>query len=207
MNAQHMVHILDDDANVRKSLAFVLESAGLACTTHESGRDFLEAPHADCPSALILDLQMPGLNGVELLREMKNFSKMTMPVVVLSGTGSVPLAVQSMHLGVYDFLEKPADHEVLLEKLREALELDAARRDKDAVAAEARRRLAELTDRERQVFELICEGKSNKQMAATLGISIKTVSIHRWHMMRKMQATNAAEVMLLAASVNSVLIG
>jgi FixJ family two-component response regulator len=199
MSEQQMVHIVDDDESVRKSLAWILESANLPFTEYSSGYEFLDEAKANVPSCLILDLQMPELSGIDVLKMMKVSPRLTMPVVVLTGTGSVVTAVQSMRLGVHDFLEKPVDHETLLAKVREALTLDKTRRAHEAEVSGIKSRVALLTGREREVLQFICGGKSNKQIAAALGISIKTVTIHRWHMMKKMQANTATELMLLAA--------
>jgi FixJ family two-component response regulator len=198
MNTPHMVYILDDDAGVRKSLGWMLESNGLHFTAYDSAFTFLQEAQANCPSCLILDLQMPGMSGIDVLRHLKTRQDLHMPTIILSGSGSIGAAVESLKLGAHDFLEKPVNHEPLLTWARDALAKDAIYRGQQAREAVLKGRLNQLTDREREVLGLLCEGKSTKEMASKLNISIKTVSIHRWHLMKKMQVSSATEAVRLA---------
>ena len=198
MSVQHMVYIVDDDPGIRKSLSWMMEQEGLLFSAYQSAEAFLEHAGSAGAACLILDMCLPDMNGLELLKVMKSRPELCMPAIAFSGFGTVATAVETMKLGVRDFLEKPVQPEVLLEKVRESLAADVERRLRDACKADVKNRVALLTDRERQVLNLICEGKSTKEIAATLDISTKTVSIHRWHLMRKMQAGSATEVVSLA---------
>lgn len=198
MNSEQMVYILDDDVGVRKSLGWMLETCGYAFEAFSTPVEFLNEVKVGCPSCLLLDMNMPGMKGNAVLREITRQPKLCMPVIILTGSGNVAAAVECIKLGALDFLEKPVDHEVLLARLRYALASDAARREKDSETASLRRRVALLTDREREVLNFLCEGKSTKEMASRLSISTKTVSIHRWHLMKKMQVGSATEAVRLA---------
>jgi two-component system response regulator FixJ len=198
MGGQDMVYVVDDDASVRKSMAWMFRMAGLLCETFESGDEFLRQADATRPTCLVLDMHLPGMGGVEVLRQLQGRPDLAMPVIIVTGKGDVPTAVQCLKMGVHDFLEKPVDHDVMLAKIRECHAADAARRADDAEHADARSRLRQLTERERDVMQLICTGHSTKQIAARLGISDKTVSVHRWHLMKKLQAGSATEVVHIA---------
>lgn len=203
MSFEQLVYVLDDDQSVCDYLATVLQAAGLPCATFTSGAAFLADARVTCPSCLILDLRLSKMSGVEVLLQMKSRSDLSMPVIVLSGTGNISVAVQSMKLGVHDFLEKPVDQKVLLEKVREALAIDVAFRAQATRKSLVQIRLDRLTDREREVLHLLCEGKSSKQMSMMLNISVKTVAIHRWHMMKKMQASSATEAVHMVHVANN----
>ncbi len=198
MNTEHMIYIVDDDAGFRKSLVWMLENEKLTCCAVESAAEFLSLSKANCPSCLILDMYMPGMAGMELLNEMSTRPGLLMPVIVLTGVGSIASAVQSMKLGARDFLEKPIDHQDLLQKVHQALASDAAHRERADQMSEMRQRISQLTQRERQVLKLLCEGNSSKQMGLKLNISAKTISIHRWHLMKKMGAASATEAVQFA---------
>jgi FixJ family two-component response regulator len=201
MKTEQIIYVLDDDASVCKYLAAMFEAAGLRCVTFESGAAFLAEAQVNRPSCLILDLHLSQMSGVDVLLEMDARQIKSMPVIVLSGTGNVSVAVQSMKLGVHDFLEKPVDHKLLLAKVREALLIDMASRAQATRRSIVQARLDRLTDREREVLRLLCEGKSSKQMSTLLKISVKTVAIHRWHMMKKMEASSATEAVHMVHSV------
>jgi len=198
MSSQRTVYILDDDWAARHSLELMLESDGLHYASYESGEEFLEEARPGGPSILILDMMLPGLSGLDVLERTRTRPGLAMPVIAVTAAASVVTAVRSMKLGAYDFLIKPVDRGLLLERVREALAADADRRQRELGKAASRSRVAELTEREREVLGLLCTGKSNKQMAMMLNISIRTVAIHRWHLMKKMQATSAAEAVRIA---------
>jgi two-component system response regulator FixJ len=198
MESAQMVYVLDDDEGVRKSLQWLFEANGLRSTGFETPGEFLAEAEPDCPSCLILDMNLTQSNGSAVLREIRARPQLMMPVICLSGVGTVAIAVESMRLGARDFLEKPIDHELMLHKVREALDADAAQRQRIAHAASLKQRIDLLTEREREVLALLREGKSSKEMAVALKISVKTVSIHRWHLMKKMQASNATEAANIA---------
>jgi two-component system response regulator FixJ len=199
MSEGAIVYVVDDDRGMRKSLGRVMESAQLRVKLYESAdqflRDYTAAP--ETAGMLVLDMQMPGMHGVELLRQLRSRG-IHLPVVVVTGAGTIPIAVESMKLGVVDFLEKPVDHRTLLNKIEQALARDAAQRVEASEATTIRQRLAQLTAREREVLDLIIRGNSNKQIASALEISIKTVAIHRANVMVKAGAVNTADLVRMS---------
>ena len=191
------VFVVDDDAGLRKSICMALEAAELSVKSYPSAEQFLAdyndpaaAAHAGC---VVLDLSMPGMSGLELLRHLRS-QGINLPVLVVSGTGTVPKAIEAMKLGVVDFMEKPAEHRVVVQKVQEALAKDAMQRATAAEVDAIRQRFAALTDRERELLKLVINGRSNKQIAQDMGISIKTVANHRAHLMEKTGALNAADL-------------
>lgn len=187
------VYVVDDEAAVRRALAALMETAGLAVAGFPSAEAFLEAVAPDARGCLLLDVRMPGMGGVALQRRL-NAAGYTLPVVVVSGHGDVPLAVEMMHQGAADFVEKPFDGRALLERVRELLEADAAAAERSRQVQAIREGLARLTARERDVFEAVIDGKPTKAIADELGISPRTVDVHRYHLMEKLGARNAAEL-------------
>jgi len=198
MNPDRMVYILDEDAGMRKSLAWVLESAGIQCALYGSASVFLNEAQVHCPSCLILDMHMAGMSGLNVLKEVHNRPELSMPTMILTACGTVTAAVDCMKAGACDFLEKPIEPKILLEKVQELLDRDTVNRARAARSTAMKQRVNKLTDREREVLGLLCEGNSTKQMAYKLNISIKTVSIHRWHLMKKMQVSSATEAVHFA---------
>jgi len=203
MNLEKMVYILDDDAGVRKSLAWVLESAGLQCAVYKSASVFLNEAQVLCPSCLILDMHMTGMTGLDVLKEIRNRPDLSMPTMILTAADTVTTAVDCMKAGACDYLEKPIDPQILLDKVQELLDRETVSRAQGARRTAMKQRVDQLTDREREVLGLLCEGNSTKQMAHKLNISIKTVSIHRWHLMKKMQVSSATEAIHLAFSAKA----
>lgn len=187
------VFVVDDDAAVRDQTSGLLDGAGLPHRAFESAEAFLRQVPPDVPGCLILDHSMPGMTGLELVVKMRE-QVYTLPVLMVSGAGSVALAVEGMKLGLFDYLVKPADPAVLLSKVRAALELDARRRAAAAELNEIRARLTTLTAREQELLELIVRGLPNKNIATELGISIKTVENHRGSLMAKTGAANVADL-------------
>ena len=203
MNPEKMVYILDDDAGVRKSLAWVLESAGFQCDVYGSASVFLNEAQVLCPSCLILDMHMPNMTGLDVLKEIRNRPDLSMPTMILSAADTVTTVVDCLKAGACDFLEKPIDPPLLLKKVTHLIDQDTVSRAEGALRNAMQQRVDHLTDREREVLGLLCEGNSTKQMAQKLNISIKTVSIHRWHLMKKMQVSSATEAIHLALSAKS----
>ncbi len=197
-----VVFVVDDDAGMRKSTTLLLEAASLPHIAYESANEFLADYRPDAPGCLLLDLHMPGMSGMELIERLRAQSCL-LPVLVVSGTGTIPMAVQGMKLGVLDFLEKPVNPEVLIPKVRAAILLDAQRRADAAGQAQLRQRLSSLTARERELLKLLVGGASNKLIAADLGISIKTVENHRAHIMEKTGAFNAADLVRISLLAES----
>jgi two-component system response regulator FixJ len=199
----YTVHIVDDEEPVRKSLAFLLATAGFTVRLHESATAFLAAAASIREACLVTDLRMPDMSGVDLLRQLQA-RKIRLPAIVITGHGDVPMAVEAMKAGALDFIEKPFDDDVLIAAIkRAATTLDAGpaiREDVDAIHA----RLALLTERERQVLSGVVAGLPNKSIAYDLEISPRTVEVHRASVMSKMQAKSLPELvrMVLAANQN-----
>jgi two-component system response regulator FixJ len=188
-----VVHIIDDDVAVRQSLAFLLSTAGFAVRVHESATAFLEVLPFAQVGCIVTDIRMPEMDGLELQRRLRA-SKISVPVIVITGHGDVALAVEAMKSGAADFIEKPFDDEVLIGAIRSAL----ARRTEDARgearAAEIRSRLGLLSAREREVLGGLVAGKANKVIAYDIGISPRTVEVYRANVMTKMQADSLSEL-------------
>lgn len=191
MEAEPTVFVVDDDPGVRKALSLLMKSVGLNVEVFAGGQEFLTAYDRQRPGCLILDVRMPGMNGLELQDALKTRG-MTVPVIILTGHGDVSMVVRAMQAGAVDFIEKPFRKQVLLERVRQALQQDVARRRDEAQHADARARLNLLTPRERQVLDLVVAGKHNKAIAAELGVSMKTVEFHRSKIMGKLQADSVA---------------
>lgn len=197
------VYLVDDDSSVRKALTRLLTSAGLEVTTYSSATDFLASEHADHPTCLLLDIEMPGLSGLELQEELRK-QDLDPPIVFLTGHGTVKRSVRAMKQGAIDFLQKPFDDEELFTVVRQALAKDARRRRLRAETALIRRRYARLTPRECEVFELVVTGLLNKQIAGRLGTSEKTVKVHRGRVMRKMEAESLADLVRMSERLSTL---
>ena len=201
MSSDVIIHIVDDEEPVRKSLAFLLSISGHAARVHESATAFLSVAKDMRNACLITDLRMPDMSGVELLRRLHEEGAM-LPTIVITGHGDVPMAVEAMKAGALDFIEKPFEDEVLLDAVARAVaELEnRPRAEEDGEAI--RRRLAELSDREKQVMTGVVAGLANKTIAYDLNISPRTVEVHRANVMAKMNAKNLPELvrMVMAAS-------
>ncbi len=194
-----VVHIVDDEEPVRKSLAFMLTMAGLAVRVHELAGSFLGIAKGLTSAVLVTDLRMPEMSGVDLLRRLREMNAMV-PAIVITGHGDVPMAVEAMKAGALDFIEKPFDDEVILDALkRAAAELEEQNRDGQNAGA-VRERIAQLTERERQVMRGIVAGLPNKTIAYDLDISPRTVEVYRANVMAKMQAKSLPELVRMVLS-------
>ena len=187
------VVVVDDDEAVRASLQLLMKSVGLAVETHGSAAEFLAAYHQAQPGCLVLDVRMPGMSGLELQQQL-NQRGATIPVIFISGHADVPMAVEAMQHGAFDFLQKPFRDQELLDRVQRALAHDAQSRASLDAGAQIRERIESLTPRERQVMQLVTHGKANKVVGAELGVSQRTVEIHRAHVMEKMHARSLAEL-------------
>ena len=194
------VYIVDDDAEMRETLRSLVSSVNLPVETYASGQEFLETQSGGRAGCLVVDLRMPGLSGIDLQDALVSRG-LTLPVIIISGYGDVPTAARAMRAGALDFLEKPVSRQLLLDRVREGLEVDQQRRRADAERAEIGGRVARLTPRERQVMELVVSGNSNKVIAMDLGLCEKTVEVHRAHVMEKMKVQSLAELVRLAILV------
>lgn len=192
-----VVHVVDDDPAVRDSLSFLLDSADVGARTYESALAFLEHTGELEPGCIITDVRMPGMNGLELVQELRARG-VRMPVIVLTGHADVALAVEAMKAGVVDFIEKPFNDEVLLGAVRSALAREEDSVGRQAQRAEIEARYAQLSPRERDVFEAVVAGDSNKSAAQKLGISPRTVEIYRAHVMEKMGAKTLSDLVRMA---------
>jgi FixJ family two-component response regulator len=188
-----IVFILDDDASVLKSLKRLLQSAGWNAVTYESADDFLAGHDPAAHGCLILDMSMPGRDGLEVQRRLTERGS-SLPVVFLTGHGDVPTSVTAMRAGAINFLSKPVKDDALLASVSEAVQIDGmVRRDKAEIVV-ARERLSTLTARERQVLERVVAGRLNKQIADELGTGVKTIKVHRARVMQKMESKSLAHL-------------
>jgi two-component system response regulator FixJ len=199
---QGVVFIVDDDEALRDSLCWLLESAGLRVEPHDSANSFLQSYYPGQSGCLLLDVRMPGMNGLELQEQLES-RDVRLPVVIMTGHGDVAMAVRALKAGAMDFIEKPFDDELLLTSIQRALVLDTEQRKNRATQAEVLARMAHLTRREHQVMELVTIGKANKQIASELNVSAKTVEAHRAHVMEKMQAKSLAELVRMSMLVSA----
>jgi two-component system response regulator FixJ len=192
-----IVHVIDDDDDVRQSLAFLFRSAQLEARTYPTALDFLKELPNIRAGCVITDIKMPGMSGIELLRRLKE-SEIKLPVIVITGHGDVPLAVEAMKCGAIDFLEKPFNDEILIASVKSALEATDRTLRHEAEKAELHQRLATLSKREHEVLEGLVSGKPNKTIAYDLGISPRTVEIYRANVMTKMHAVSLSELVRMA---------
>jgi two-component system, LuxR family, response regulator FixJ len=192
-----VVHIIDDDEAIRESLAFLLESADLEVRTYESANLFLETMSQNVQGCVVTDIRMPGVSGIELLRQLRTMG-VALPVIVITGHADVPLAVEAMKSGAVDFIEKPFDDDAFLSTIRSALRQHEKDARREAERSEIHSRLAALSGRERQVLEGLVAGYPNKTIAFDLGISARTVEIYRANVMTKMQATSLSDLVRMA---------
>ena len=195
-----IVHVIDDDEALRDSLAFLLRTADLEVMSHASAAAFLDSLPLKGLTCIITDVRMPGLSGIDLLRRVKELG-IEVPVIVITGHGDVPLAVEAMRFGAVDFLEKPFDDEVLLQSVRAALRQQAGAAKRQSERAEIEGRLGTLSPRERDVLGGLVAGRANKQIAFELGISPRTVEIYRANLMDKMQAGSLSDLVRMALIV------
>ena len=195
------VFVVDDDEAMRDSLAQLLESAGMRVEAHADGSRFLAAYDADRSGCLVLDMAMPGMSGLEVQAELKARG-LEIPIVFLTGHGDIPMAVEAVKAGAVDFLEKPVQGAVLIERVQRALKFDEEWRKTQAHIQDIHLRYARLSKREKEAMALTVSGLTSKEIAKELGISSRTVEVHRTHVMHKMGAANVAELVNMAACCN-----
>jgi RNA polymerase sigma factor (sigma-70 family) len=196
------VFVVDDDEGVRNSLRFLLKSVGLTTRALASASEFLEAYKHNQPGCLVLDVRMPGMSGLELQQQL-NLRGATIPVIFITGHGDIPMAVEAMQHGAFDFLQKPFRDQDLIDRIQRALERDTRNRTALAQHTRIRERLESLTPREREVLTLMTRGKPNKVMAAELGVSQRTVEIHRARVMEKSGAESLAHLVRMVMDLEA----
>ena len=195
------VFVVDDDDAVRNSLRLLLKSVGLPTVAFASAREYLDSWHPDQPGCLVLDVRMPGMSGLELQEEL-NRRGAIIPVIFISGHGDIPMAVEAIQHGAFDFLQKPFRDQDLIDRVQRALAADHADRQSLAQRDVLRRRYGSLTPREQEVLLLVTKGKANKVMAGDLDISQRTVEIHRARVMEKMGAQSLAQLVRMAMELD-----
>jgi len=197
-----LIYIVDDDAAVRTAIRLLIRSANLLVETHASADEFLAHFDADRHGCIVLDVRMPGLNGLEL-QDQLNARHVITPIIFITGHGDVPMAVEAMQQGAQDFLQKPFQDQELLERIHAALARDALTRQGLLQRESIRQRLNELTPREREVLKLVTDGHANKVIAGDLALSQRTVEIHRARVMEKMQARSLAHLVRMVIALDN----
>ena len=196
------VYVVDDDDAVRNSLRMLLKSVGIPAVAYGSARGFLSAYHAELPGCLVLDVRMPGMSGLELQEELNRLGAV-IPVIFITGHGDIPMAVEAMQHGAFDFLQKPFRDQDLIDRVQRALTTDVQNRATLAEEHRIAERYASLTPREREVLALVTKGKANKVMAGDLGVSQRTVEIHRARVMEKMHANSLAQLVRMVMNLET----
>jgi two-component system, LuxR family, response regulator FixJ len=199
---QPTIFVVDDDEGVRNSLRLLIKSVGLVTRVFASADEFLAAYRPDQPGCLVLDVRMPGMSGLELQQQL-NLRGAVVPVIFITGHGDIPMAVEAMQNGAFDFLQKPFRDQELLDRIQRALDSDSKNRAALAQHGQIRARFDSLTEREREVLKLLTGGKQNKTMAAELGLSQRTVEIHRARIMEKTGAGSLAQLVRMVMDLES----
>jgi FixJ family two-component response regulator len=195
------VFVVDDDQAVRDSLAMLLKSMGQKARLFDSAQAFLDQYDADMNGCIVLDIRMPGMSGVELQQRLKAM-RCTIPVIFVTGHGDVPMAVEAMHQGAFDFIQKPFRDQELLDRINQALNWDQEHRSEDERRRSVQERFASLTPREREVMDCVVRGLANKVIAMDLDLSQRTVEIHRARVMEKMNARSLADLVRMSLLLN-----
>lgn len=200
MSGHGLIHVIDDDDAVRESIEFLLDTSGFSVRTYSSAADFLSTGAETGPSCLLTDVRMPDMSGIELLKKLKSDGVLT-PVIIMTGHGDIPLAVEAMRLGAFDFLEKPFDDERLISSVNAALKVGTELENRIREQSEIRDLIESLTSREKDVMNGLVQGKPNKIIAYELGISPRTVEVYRANVMQKLKANSLSDIVKMALTL------
>lgn len=200
MSTKTSVFVVDDDQEVRDALRLLMESVGLVVETFASAPDFLERFDPNLPGCIVLDVRMPGMSGLDLQARLAA-ERLHPPIIIITGHGDVPMAVRAVQAGALDFIEKPFNHQALLDSVHRAIEQDSRQRGEASQLADIRSRYDKLTPREKEVLELVVAGRRNKVIAADLSVSQSTVEAHRAKVMEKMEAGTLSDLMRMMLSL------
>jgi two-component system, LuxR family, response regulator FixJ len=199
METDPTVFVVDDDPAMRQSLRWLIESVNVGVETYATAQDFLAAYDPDRPGCLVLDVRMPGMGGLDLQAELAR-REIEVPVIIITGYAEVPTAVRALKAGALDFIEKPFSDQLLLDRIQQAIASDRQARARRLERAALAARVGQLTPREREVMQLVVAGSSNREIAAELGLSVKTVEVHRARVMEKMKVDSLADLVRLVLS-------
>ncbi len=200
MAGDALVHVIDDEADVRQALALLLRSVGLASRVYASAQEFLDGYQPGATGCLVIDVRLPGMSGLELQESLAS-QGVALPVIMMTGHGDIPMAVRAMRAGALDFVEKPFHDQLLLDRIHEGIRRSQQLQDDAGERAELERRYASLTEREREVMAQVVEGQPSKVIADRLGVSTRTVETHRAHVMEKMQASSLSYLVRMAVAL------
>ena len=200
-DSDEKVFIVDDDNAVRDSLCLLLKSVGIAAQAFGSGDEFLAAHDSDWKGCILLDIRMPGISGMEVQRRLVE-QHCNLPIIFITGHGDIPMAVEAMHLGAHDFVEKPFHDQELLDRIQQAMSAQRDQQDELSLKRDVQERHARLTPREREVMGAVVQGHANKVIAMDLELSQRTVEIHRARVMEKMHARSLAELVRLSLLID-----
>ena len=202
-SVQGCVYVVDDDASVRDSIGLLLDSVDVDYQAFASAQEFLDNYDPEQRGCLVLDIRMPGMSGLDLQNRLDELGH-NVPIIFITGHGDIPMAVDAMRRGAVDFIRKPFRDQELLDRIHEALAIDEESRSLEESLAQAKERVGNLTERELEVFERVCQGQANKVMAIEMGISERTVEIHRSQVMHKTGAKSLAELVRLKLKLEQV---
>jgi FixJ family two-component response regulator len=204
MNKEQTVFVVDDEPDVRAALGMLIRSVGLKPEIYENPQAFLDAYDPERPGCLVLDMRMPGMSGLDLQEKLASMGQHP-PIIMISGHGEIPNAVQAVQSGAVDFLQKPVSDQLLLDRIQQALRLDTVNRKEYSERHELKQRYATLTTREREVMQGVIAGKLNKTIADELCVSTRTVEIHRAHLMEKMKASSLPALLSMSNCIRELM--